>query len=523
MDSVNAPISENTGTVAFARGAAYVRMSTDQQEYSTLNQLQALNEYARANNILIVRTYSDEGISGLTLARRPGLSALLKVVQAGAADFTEILVYDMTRWGRFQDPDESAAHERSCRQAGVRVHFCAEEFINDGTPVAGMVKQLKRSMAGEYSRELSTKVRIGQTRLAKMGFWLCGMAGYGLRRVSVSSEGGRQRIIGPGERKSSATDRLILVPGPESECQTVRYIYTAFAEQHLSMIEICRHLAAAGTVWTDGTPWTLHRVKEVLSNEKYIGNMVFGRNRCVLGERTRERDSREWIRHEGAFEAIIEKPLFLAAQARFASLKHCHSNEEMINALRALLSKHHYLTKRLIDSSLDSPFTSQAYRARFGSLEQAYALVNYPLPVCLKQHFERSKVNKFAPRYFSQVLDSLVAAGVDAVPIVKSRLFRIGEELTVGFQCCRMSLGKVRKESWCVRYDVLRAPDLHLLVRMDRGATRVLDYFLLPRAAIASPRMRLHRTNPGVVLDAFRYDDLQPLIELGRRVDLHEV
>ena len=87
-----------------------------------------------------------------------GLQQLIKDVEAGVADFQIILVYDVSRWGRFQDADESAYYEYICRRAGIQVAYCAEQFENDGSPVSTIVKGVKRAMAGEYSRELSAKV-----------------------------------------------------------------------------------------------------------------------------------------------------------------------------------------------------------------------------------------------------------------------------------------------------------------------------------------------------------------------------
>jgi hypothetical protein len=68
------------------------------------------------------------------------------------------LVLDVSRWGRFQDVDESAYYEFLCRQSGVRVQYCAESFVNDLSPYSNLVKAIKRMMAAEYSRELGVKV-----------------------------------------------------------------------------------------------------------------------------------------------------------------------------------------------------------------------------------------------------------------------------------------------------------------------------------------------------------------------------
>ncbi len=152
------------------RAAEYVRMSTEHQQYSTENQGDKIREYAARRGIEIVKTYADEGKSGLNIGGRLALQQLIKDVEAGPVDFQMILVYDVSRWGRFQDADESAYYEYICRRAGIQVTYCAEQFENDGSPVSTIVKGVKRAMAGEYSRELSAKVFSGQCRLIELGF-----------------------------------------------------------------------------------------------------------------------------------------------------------------------------------------------------------------------------------------------------------------------------------------------------------------------------------------------------------------
>src|SRR5688500_1929589 len=117
----------------FVRAAQYVRMSTEHQRYSIEFQSRANGTYAAARGYEIVRTYADRGISGLDLRKREALKQLLADVVSGSADFGVVIVYDVSRWGRFQDPDESAHYEFICRQAGVRVDYSAEPFDNDGT------------------------------------------------------------------------------------------------------------------------------------------------------------------------------------------------------------------------------------------------------------------------------------------------------------------------------------------------------------------------------------------------------
>jgi len=97
------------------RAAQYVRMSTDYQRYSIQNQAAAIAAYAQQKNLTIVRTYVDEGRSGLRIKGRAGLIELIDDVQSGRAEFDHILVYDVSRWGRFQDVDKSAHYEFVCK------------------------------------------------------------------------------------------------------------------------------------------------------------------------------------------------------------------------------------------------------------------------------------------------------------------------------------------------------------------------------------------------------------------------
>src|SRR4051812_7535272 len=213
------------------RAAQYVRMSTEHQRYSTENQSDAIRQYAERRGLQVVRTYADEGKSGLRLDGRDALKRLIEDVQGGKADFTTILVYDVSRWGRFQDADESAYYEYICRRAGIAVQYCAEQFENDGSPVSTIVKGVKRAMAGEYSRELSVKVFAGQCRLIELGYRQGGPSGYGLRRNLIDQSGAFKGELKRGEHKSIQTDRVILTPGAPVEIQTVQWMYRAFVEE----------------------------------------------------------------------------------------------------------------------------------------------------------------------------------------------------------------------------------------------------------------------------------------------------
>ena len=131
------------------------------QEFSITNQEAAIAAFATRFGRRVVRTYSDAGRSGVSARNRPGLRKLLSDVVSGNADFKAILIYDVSRWGRFQNCDEAAHYEFLCQNSGVRVYYCAE-VINDGSILSGLMKNLKRVMASEYSRKLDVKTLPGR-------------------------------------------------------------------------------------------------------------------------------------------------------------------------------------------------------------------------------------------------------------------------------------------------------------------------------------------------------------------------
>lgn len=364
--------------------AEYIRRSTDNQKYSAENQSDTNHAYAGRRGMRIIRTYIDDGISGLTFEARDGLQRLIEDVVCGRADFEIILVYDVSRWGRFQDADESAYYEFMCKRAGIAVHYCAEPFENDGSLVSAIAKNLKRGMAGEYSRDLSVKVAAGQKRLIKMGFWVGGLPSYGFRRLLVDENRVPKCELAVGQWKSIATDRIILVPGPPEEVERVRWMFNIFVQDRMHPLHIARLLNAQGVVRLSGYPWSAPLVRGILRNEKYVGNNVWGRETADLrGKRTRN-SPENWLRVEGAFEPIVDRTLFDAAQRLFdteppkSDDPHArrYSDQELLDALRRLLKERGDLSRQIVVESPNAP-TPGTYNRRFGSLTAAYRMIGF--------------------------------------------------------------------------------------------------------------------------------------------------
>jgi DNA invertase Pin-like site-specific DNA recombinase len=497
------------------RAAEYVRMSTDHQRYSTENQGVVIRKYALARGFQIVRTYADEGKSGLNLGGRDALQRLLDDVQARRADFCAVLVYDISRWGRFQDADESAFHEYVCKRAGVAVHFCAEQFENDGGLAATMLKGIKRVMAGEYSRELSTKVFIGQCRLIELGFRQGGIAGYGLRRLLVDEHRNSKGQLAPGEHKSIQTDRVVLVPGPPDEVAIVRRIYSMFLDEGRSETLIANELNAEGVGNGRGTPWTRSMVSGILTNDKYVGDNVFNRNSFKLKQQRVANSRAMWIRAEAAFDALVDRGSFDAVRRIIEARCIRASDDEMLDALRNLLRERGSLSAFVIDEAPGVP-SSSAYRQRFGSLGRVYRMIGTS-PTRDDAYVEINRaLRAMFPSIVAQTVDAIERVGGSVQRGNRDGLLLVNQELSINLIIARCVESPAAALQWTVRLDPGARTDLTVAVRMERGNTVIRDYYLLPRIGLSEPLVRLAEEN-GVFLDAFRFDDLHYLSEMTAR------
>jgi len=503
------------------RAAEYVRMSTEHQKYSTENQADAIRSYAELHQMEIVRTYSDAGKSGLNIEGRDGLKQLIDDVERGETDFDVILVYDISRWGRFQDADESAYYEYICRRSGISVHYCAEQFDNDGSPISTIVKGVKRAMAGEYSRELSAKVFAGQCRLIELGYRQGGMAGYGLRRMRIDQNGIPQGILRFGEHKSLQTDRVILVPGPEEEIENVRWMYRQFVDGGNVESEIASQLNDRGVTTDLSRPWSRGTVHQVLTNEKYIGNNVFNRRSFKLKKERLKNSPEMWIRADNAFEAIVDPQIFFTAQGMIRERNRRFSDEEMIERLRRLFDHQGYLSGLIIDES-ENMASSGSYQRRFGSLIRAYELVGFKPD----RDYRYIEINRALRRLHAEVVTDTIASIEDLGGRISrcpnTDLLSVNGEFTASVVIARCQQTPAGSLRWKIRLDTGLAPDITVALRMDEANEAPLDYYLLPLFEMTTGRIRLAEEN-GLMLDAFRFDSLEFFFAMAERVKITEI
>jgi DNA invertase Pin-like site-specific DNA recombinase len=455
-------------------------MSDKQQQYSIENQVAAIQEYADAHGFVIVETYADKARSGVVAKRRDALARLLADVSSGSAKYKAILVYDVSRWGRYPNGDEAAHYEFLCFRAGMRLHYCAEPFVNDGGAAGSLLKALKRSMAAEFSRELGEKVFRGKARLVKLGFWVGGTPGFGFRRLMVSAEGKPKQLMKPGEQKSFTTDRVILVPGPQQELETVREIFS-MASEGIGCKAIARELCRRGPK-PGGREWTHDAVRKIVTSPKYIGCNIWNRVSQRLHSKPIHVDPEHWVRKPNAFTAIVSEATFHQAQAALPTrADYLWSDEQILRRVRRLLKAKGRLSETLMMQARGMPSTTTMHN-HFGSYRELYEKVGYHPG---REFVFKAKQAERSLQLRQQLVETIRArfpehVSVEYLPRSKRSILLIDRQFMVSVLLCRrkQKRGALR---WILEPSSAERTYVTLLCMMNPKHDRVLDYFVLPK------------------------------------------
>jgi len=375
-------------------------------------------------------------------------------------------------------------------------------------------------MAGEYSRELSSKVFQGACRLIQLGYKQGGTAGFGLRRMLIDQSGERKAMLKIGEQKSIQTDRVVLVRGPDEEVKIVRWIYQTFIDDGKNESEIAKLLNAQGVITDFGRAWNRATVHQVLTNEKYIGNNVYHRTSFKLKRKHIENPPDKWVRANGVFEGIIEPELFFKAREIILARSQKLTDEEMLAKLRGLLSQHGHISGILIDETESLP-SSAAFSHRFGSLISAYQLIGYDPKIDYSFIEINRKLRKRHPEIVASVVQNIEALGAKASWDENADLLWVNNELRVSIVLCRHTATLAGSSRWLIRLDAGLKPDITIAVRMDATNEGIRDYYVLPGIDMMWENLRIAEAN-GIYLDTYRFDTLDFFFGMAERVNLEE-
>lgn len=472
------------------KGAMYIRMSTELQVESPENQEHAIRAYADKYGIEIVEAYADLGVSGMTAEKREQFQALLNDVEQGHNAYNIVLYLDESRWGRFVDSREAEYYRMRLERKNVVCQSCDQPLTLASNIAERIITLLRDESASDYCRQLSQKVYSGQCNLIMKGYRQGGPAGFGLRRMLLDESGKPKQELAVGQRKSLQTERVILIPGPQTEQEKIRWIYDQFIAG-IRENQIAEQLNTEGWKTDFGRPWTRGTVREVLSNEKYIGNNLFNRRSGKLKSKTRDNPESEWVRKEGAFRPVIEAERFYIVQGIIKERNIKLSDSELLERLSRLQSQKGRLSAMIINESEGMP-PSSLYSHRFGGLLRAYRLIGY-MP---ERDFRYVEINRKLREVHSDVMADILAGietlcGRQIAVDPETDLLELNHNLFISIvisRCLRTLSGNFR---WKIRFDAGLQPDITVAVRMDASNEKIYDYYILPSLEFGTHDLKL--------------------------------
>lgn len=278
---------------ALEKVAAYCRVSTDSKDQLNSYHTQIgyyTNYIAQHPGWKLVDIYADEGITGTSLEKRDEFKRMLADCRAGK--ISRILVKSVSRFAR--NTLELIETTRELKDLGVVVVF-EEQGIDTAQMLGEMQLTLLAMAAQEESTSISKNMRWSIQKRMDAGTYLGNTAPYGYRL-----EDGQLKI-------------------EETEATVVRRIF----EMRLSgmgQVAITQELNRKRIQPRDGKPWTVYRVRYILSNERYIGDSLFQKKYIadpLSHKSVRNHGERDQYYIHDTHEAIISRENFQKVQESF--------------------------------------------------------------------------------------------------------------------------------------------------------------------------------------------------------------
>ncbi len=315
-------VTPATSGAASVRAVAYYRMSSLRQEDSIERQQSQVIPLAQRNDYRLVGDYTDEGISGNEIERRPAFQRLLRDAQRGL--FEVILCDDKDRFGRF-DSLELGEIAGPLRRKGVRLETVAQGRIEWNSFAGRITDAVLQEAKKMESQAISRRVLTQMLLRARRGDYCGAVAPYGYALAVERDAGGK--VL-----------RRRLVLGDAHEVEVVRWIFEKVARRGWSIGDVHAELNRRGTRPPPrgkgrsqaAGRWNRSSIRRILSNRAYVGDVVFnqlpqGKYSEMAGGRvqtsdvarrgSRRSEESDWVVVPDAHPAIIDRDTFAAAAA----------------------------------------------------------------------------------------------------------------------------------------------------------------------------------------------------------------
>lgn len=319
-------------------GAIYGRSSLgkEKQGDTVEHQIDMIKEFAKRTNIEVVFDdrfiYEDDGESGFktTLLQRPAMRRLLDDIEKGL--ISTVFFKGISRFAR--DSGETITTAKRLVNKGIRVLSLEENY--DSNRDDPTMFQIFAVMAENESRKTSIRVSLGNKQKARNGDWAGTITPLGYTKVkNILNEELRKSLYAQGRRAHSLH--------PDEYAPVIQKIFQLFAKENMGRKKIASRINELGYRTRDGKLFQEKNIIDILANEAYIGNIVYGKTRYNYVEDDEKNkkiqqvvhvDEEDWARMNNAHPPIIEKEVFDMAQKKIKVHKQTFAHPQKFNAAK---------------------------------------------------------------------------------------------------------------------------------------------------------------------------------------------
>lgn len=418
------------------RAALYARYSSDNQRVESITaQLRATNEYCVKKGHQVVKEYVDEAESG-RFDDRPAYQAMMRDAKAGAFDV--VVFHKIDRAAR--NETDFFFYKALLKRAGVSIEY-AESEITD-SPEGQLLENMLVGMAAYFSRNLAREAKKGMKENA----------------YKAKHNGGQPPL---GYDVTPEKDLVI----NDAEAAIVRQIFSMRAAG-AGYGDIIAALNLAGHKTKRGSAFKKNSLHDLLQNEKYIGNYVFGRvvSDPATGKRNGHQVSDQAIRVEAAIPAIIDRETWDRVQDRI------QADRRLAGSYNA---KEAYLLTGLIRCVCGAPMQgSQTSSKKSGVYRYYKCSAQHGGSTCKNNRVKKEAVEGFVLDRLAEQLDG--PAIPKLVARINAAMLALATEQTAEIEALDDQKGRLEKkiEKTMQLYydDILPKEELGLIVRESREA-----------------------------------------------------
>ncbi len=293
--------------------ALYIRLSKEDEKpgesESISNQRSILTRYATEQKLSIVEEYIDDGISGTTFDR-PSFKRMIQDIENKKINM--VITKDLSRLGRdyikVGEYTEKYFPEHQVRYISILdgVDTGIDSSNNDITPFKSVFNDF-------YAKDISKKIKSVKSNKQDLGLFIGGKAPYGYKLSKIPNK------IEIDENVKPIIERIFREIKTGKSCRAIALDLTLDGIPTPS-----QYAKSQGHKITNiSTHWADNRIRDIVTNEVYIGNMVQGRMKKInyKSKKCIRLPKENWKVVENTHEPIIDKDTFIKAQQMIETRK----------------------------------------------------------------------------------------------------------------------------------------------------------------------------------------------------------